>query len=93
MLLPKNNKNNNNKQQRFFVLLMTIAPSCLHRHGAQSMFVSTTNQKRAATSSSLKIEEVEEKADVANQDGRQWGSNPGPVASKSGPCLLSCVAV
>ena len=55
------------------------------------MLVATTNQKRATTSSSLKIE-VEERP-VANQDGRQRGSNPGPVASKSGPCLLSYVAV
>ena len=44
------------------------------------MLVPTTNQKRAATSSSLKIEEVE--AGIGNQDGRQRGSNPGPVDSK-----------
>ena len=56
------------------------------------MLVPTTNQKRATTSSSLKIEEVEERP-VANQDGRQRGSNPGPVASKSVLSLLSCVAV
>ena len=52
------------------------------------MLVPMANQKRATTSSSLKIEEVEERP-VANQDGRQRGSNQGPVASKSGPCLLS----
>ena len=54
-----------------------IAPSCLDGRHAHSMLVSTTNQKRAVTSSSLKIEEVEKKASVANQDGRQWGSNLG----------------
>ena len=56
------------------------------------MLVPKANQKRATTSSSLKIEEVEERP-VANQDGRQRGSNPGPVASKSVLSLLSCVAV
>eukprot|EP00639_Heterosigma_akashiwo_P004364 CAMPEP_0194567558 /NCGR_PEP_ID=MMETSP0292-20121207/5983_1 /TAXON_ID=39354 /ORGANISM="Heterosigma akashiwo, Strain CCMP2393" /LENGTH=43 /DNA_ID= /DNA_START= /DNA_END= /DNA_ORIENTATION= len=42
------------------------------------MVVSLTNQKRAATSSSLRsVEEVEEEKPVAKQDGCEQGSNPG----------------
>ncbi len=42
-------------------MIIMLLPSCLDCH-AHSMLVSTTNQKRAATSSSsLCVEEVEEK--------------------------------
>ena len=60
-----------------------IAPCLDDRHAtAHFMLVSITNQKRAATSS-LKIEEVEERP-CTNQDGCHTGIEPGACSSKSG---------
>ena len=44
---------------------------------ARAVLVLPTNEKRNATSSSLSVEEVEEKACVANIDSCQLSSNTG----------------
>ena len=75
--------NNNNYKNNKYSAANDYAPSCLDCH-AHSMLVSTTNQKRAATSSSLKIEEAEERPVLPTRMVAKRGSNPGPVASKSG---------
>ena len=58
------------------LVLMTLLLHVLTIATAHSMLVSATNQKRAVTSSSLKIEEVEERP-CTNQDGCHTGIEPG----------------
>ena len=60
-----------------------IAPSCLDdRHCARHARVHNQSEE-SSTSSSLKIEEVEE-GQCCNQDGCHTGIEPGACSSKSG---------
>ena len=92
LLLPKTITTMITNSSTYSCAADDIAPSCLHRHGAHSMLVPTANQKRAATSSSLKIE-VEERPVlptkmVVNGDRTQGLRLASPPLS-----LLGCVVV